>query len=123
MSDPGQTPILAVADVDLATRWYRHVLGFRIDSQRLGINGVPIEACLSRPGGPVLILQLAEVSSPWTLSPASLTLNLEDDPAWVAIRAAAIDNISGQVASSQPSLVLHDPDGHELVLVHAPATS
>jgi hypothetical protein len=78
---------------------------------------------LSRPGGPVLILQLAEVSSPWTLSPASLTLNLEDDPAWVAMRAAAIDNISGQVASSQPSLVLHDPDGHELVLVHAPATS
>jgi catechol 2,3-dioxygenase-like lactoylglutathione lyase family enzyme len=51
-----RTVVLIVQDVEAATRWYRYVLGFRLESERMAINGMPIEAHLRRGGYEIVLV-------------------------------------------------------------------
>ena len=119
------TIVLIVRDIETASRWYRYVLNFRMESERVGINGLPLEAHLWRPTGPDLVLQRAETATSEARRETPLTFIVADDLNRVAERAASIEDASpgkpAERTTTQPQLVLHDPDGHELVLMNGPA--
>ena len=114
--------VLVVRDIESAIRWYRYVFNLHVESERPGINGLPIEASLRRPGGPNLVLLLALVAQPELSQTAVLRLSIVDDLEGLAARAAAIDESAAAVVERTHfgrQLVLHDPDGHTLVLLEA----
>jgi len=127
MSDPERVVTLLVRDIDVATRWYRYVLGLRLESQSVGISGLPIEVHLHRPGGPTLVLLVSEIAKPAAQPDRTLTLSVSDDLDQVAARAAAIHDASRGIpaerAHPQPRLLLRDPDGYDLVLLRTPAST
>ena len=113
--------ILTVRDVGAASSWYCYVLSFRVESERVGLNGLPVEAQLRRPGGPALrLIHSAGARRPDPSQAFRLTLRA--DLGGVAARAADVEDRSRQQPSRSAAprlrLILHDPDGHELVLVH-----
>jgi catechol 2,3-dioxygenase-like lactoylglutathione lyase family enzyme len=120
MSDPERAVALIVRDIDVATRWYRYVLGLRVESQNVGIDGVPIEVHLNRPAGPTLVLVASEIATPEADPGRTLNLTVSDDLDQVAARAAAIHDASRGIPDEwthpQPQLLLRDPEGYDLVL-------
>ena len=116
---------MVVTDVESAMRWYRQVLNFRRVSERVGINGLPIEAHLWRTGGPSLVLRSAAISAPEARRHTRLRFLVDEDLEAVALRAAALgaQQVSGtpQQPGAGRELVLLDPDGHELTLLNTGA--
>jgi hypothetical protein len=124
MHDAEGAVVVVVRDLECAIRWYRCVFDVHVEFERPGINGLPIEASLWRRGGPNLVLLLARVAPPELPRQTVLRLAVVDDLDALAERAAAVDESSAAVPSVEHTafgrqLVLHDPDGHTLVLLDA----
>ena len=113
--------VLLVRDVQASSTWYRHVLRFHLEAECLGLNGVPVEARLWRPGGPTLVLRRSDLASPGAGRQQRPRLMLNDDLGRVVERAAAVADLAAWGPADQPArqarLLLYDPDGHTLVLL------
>jgi catechol 2,3-dioxygenase-like lactoylglutathione lyase family enzyme len=123
MRDPDAAVVLVVRDIEAATRWYRYVFNLHVESERPGINGLPIETSLRRHGGPNLVLLLARLAPSELPRQTVLRLILPDNLDRLAERAALIEESAVAPAFERGEfgrqLVLHDPDGHTLVLLNA----
>lgn len=127
MRDPEAAVVLVVRDIEAATRWYRHVFHLHVESERPGINGLPVEAALRRRGGPNLVLLLARAAPSELPRQTVLRLILPDNLDRLAERAAMSEERTVAPAFERgefgQQLVLHDPDGHTLLLLNVgPAT-
>jgi catechol 2,3-dioxygenase-like lactoylglutathione lyase family enzyme len=122
---PESTLVLHVRDVQRASSWYRLVLQFRLESESLGLNGVPVEAHLRRPGGPALVLMRSDGPPAQAVCDQTLSLVLSDDLGHVAERAAAARDTLYPTPTDRGARrlrrLLHDPDGYVLIVLQASA--